>query len=129
MKTISKSLLATLIAITLACGYSKKTTPPAAGQMPAISQLSPTSTTAGAAQFALEVDGSNFTSTATVNFGATKVTTQWTSAGKLEATIPASAVMTSGTVHVTVTNPGTPGGIYGGGTQPATSAPVDFSVN
>lgn len=129
MKTVNTILLGILIAITLGCGYSKKTTPPTAGQMPAISQLNPASTAAGSAQFTMEVDGSNFSSKAAVTFGTTQVATQFSSAGKLEATIPATAVMTSGTVHVTVTNPGTPGGIYGGGTQPETSAPVDFTVN
>jgi len=118
-----------LFAVGSGCGYSKKTTPPTPGTMPAISQLSPSSTTAGSAQFTMEVDGSNFSSNATVSFGAAQVTTQFSSAGKLEATIPSTAVMNSGTVHVTVTNPGTPGGAYGGGTQPATSAPVDFTVN
>jgi hypothetical protein len=118
-----------LLAAGLGCGYSKKTTPPTPGQMPAISQLSPSSTAAGSAQFTMEVDGSNFSSNATVSFGTAQVTTQFSSAGKLEATIPSTAVMNSGTVHVTVTNPGTPGGMYGGGTQPATSAPVDFTVN
>jgi hypothetical protein len=38
-------------------------------------------------------------------------------------------VSASGTVPVTVTNPGTPGGIYGGGTSPATSSPMNFTVN
>jgi hypothetical protein len=32
-------------------------------------------------------------------------------------------------VPVTVTNPGTPGGIYGGGTSPATSMPMTFMIN
>jgi hypothetical protein len=45
------------------------------------------------------------------------------------ATIPASAVMTTATVPVTVTNPGTPGGIYGGGTAAASSAPMNFTIN
>ena len=129
MKIARTLTLLVLLAVGLGCGYSKKTTPPSPGQMPAITQLSPSSTTAGSAQFAMEVDGSNFSSKATVTFGTTQVTTQFSAAGKLEATIPASAVMTSGTVHVTVTNPGTPGGVYGGGTQPATSAPVDFTIN
>ena len=129
MKIANTLALMVVLGAGIGCGYSKKTTPPAAGQMPAISQLSPSSTAAGSAQFTMEVDGSNFSSNATVSFGTTQVTTQFSAAGKLEATIPATAVMTSGTVHVTVTNPGTPGGIYGGGTQPATSAPVDFTIN
>jgi hypothetical protein len=47
----------------------------------------------------------------------------------LTATIPASAVSASGTVPVTVTNPGTPGGQYGGGTTAVTSAPMNFTIN
>ena len=129
MKIANTLALLILFAIGLGCGYSKKTTPAAAGQMPAISQLSPSSTTAGSAQFTMEVDGSNFMSNATVSFGATQLTTQFSSAGKLEAIIPSTAVMSAGTVHVTVTNPGTPGGMYGGGTQPATSAPMNFTIN
>jgi hypothetical protein len=43
--------------------------------------------------------------------------------------VPATAVAAAGTVHVTVTNPGTAGGIYGGGTQPETSVAMDFTVN
>lgn len=129
MKIAKLLALLVLLAVGLGCGYSKKTTPPSAGQMPAINQLNPSSAAAGSAQFTMEVDGANFSSNANVNFGATQVTTQWSTAGKLEAMIPASAVMSSGTVHVTVTNPGTPGGMYGGGTQPETSAPVDFTIN
>jgi hypothetical protein len=43
--------------------------------------------------------------------------------------IAATAIMNSGTVPVTVTNPAIPGGIYGGGTAAATSAPMNFTIN
>ncbi len=45
MKTVQRVLLAGLLAIGLACGYSKHTTPPQAGTMPAITQLSPNNCT------------------------------------------------------------------------------------
>jgi hypothetical protein len=77
----------------------------------------------------LEVDGSKFGTTATVNFGTTAINPTFVSSGKLQAMVPATAVAAAGTVHVTVTNPGTPGGMYGGGTQAATSAAMDFTVN
>jgi IPT/TIG domain len=96
--------------------------------MPTITQFSPASATHGGGAFTLEVDGSNFSAAAVVNFNGV-VQTTWVSATKVEAMIPASAIMNSGTVPVTVTNPGTPGGIYGGGTQPATSSPMDFTIN
>jgi hypothetical protein len=77
----------------------------------------------------LEVDGSKFNANASVNFGATAINPTFVDATKLVAMVPAAAVSSAGTVHVTVTNPGTPGGLYGGGTQPATSVAMDFTVN
>jgi len=119
-----------LASIGVGCGYSKPATMPAApGTMPAIAQLTPPSTAAGSSQFTLEVDGSNFNGNAVVNFNGTAMSTTWSSAGKVMASIPAAAVAASGTVPVTVTNPGTPGGIYGGGTQAATSQPMNFTIN
>jgi hypothetical protein len=131
MNMTSKTLIITaLLAVGLGCGYSKPATmPPGPGTMPAITQLNPASATAGGASFTLEVDGTNFAGAAVINFNGAAQTTQWTSASKVEATIPASAIMNSGTVPVTVTNPGTPGGPYGGGTNPATSAPMNFMIN
>ena len=131
MKRVQTVLLATLLAIGLGCGYSKKSNmPPTPGTMPAISQLSPSSQAAGSATFQLEVDGSNFNGNAVVNFNGVAMTgTSWVNAGKLEVMIPSSAIMTAGTVPVTVTNPGTQGGIYGGGTQAETSAAMNFTIN
>jgi hypothetical protein len=97
--------------------------------LPVISQLTPASANAGAPAFMLEVDGSKFGGQATVNFGATKINPTFVNSGKLQAMVPATAVAAAGTVHVTVTNPGTPGGLYGGGTQPETSVAMDFTVN
>jgi hypothetical protein len=77
----------------------------------------------------MEVDGSNFGGSAKVNFNGTAMPTTFATGTKLTATIPASAVATAGTAKVTVTNPGTPGGQYGGGTAAATSAPMDFTIN
>lgn len=127
MKLLTIVLLATL---GVGCGYSKPATTPAQpGTMPAIAQLTPPSTAAGSSTFTLEVDGSNFNSNAVVNFNGAAMTTAFSSGTKVMATIPASAVMNSATVPVTVTNPGTPGGAYGGGTQAETSQPMNFTVN
>lgn len=119
-----------LAAMGVGCGYSSKTTTPATpGTVPVIAQLTPASANSGAPAFTLEVDGSKFATTATVNFGTTALNPTFVNSGKLTAMVPASAVATAGTVHVTVTNPGTPGGLYGGGTNPATSVAMDFTVN
>jgi hypothetical protein len=133
MKTVNTLLLGTLIAITLACGYSAKTTPPAAGSVPAIAQLSPNSTTAGGAAFTLIVNGSNFGTKSVVNWNGTaqSANTTFVTGSQLMVAIPTSMIATSGTVQVTVTNPGTPGtGMYGsGGTLAETSSPMNFTIN
>ncbi|MGO9086967.1 MAG: IPT/TIG domain-containing protein [Candidatus Sulfotelmatobacter sp.] len=73
--------------------------------MPAISQLNPADATAGGAQFQLEVDGTNFAANAIVYFNSAGEPTTVVSSSKLEAMIPASAIMKAGMVQVTVTNP------------------------
>ena len=129
MKTVNTILLGTLIAVTLACGYSKPSGS-GAGSMPAIATLNPTSAHAGDATFMLTVNGSNFASKATVNWNSTAQTTTYVTAGQLTISVPASAVAAAGTVQVTVTNPATSsGGIYGGGTPAQTSTAVTFTIN
>lgn len=118
-------MLVTLVAFGLGCGYSSSKTTTTT-MTPAINQLNPGSVTHGSAQFQLEVDGMNFASNGVVNFNKVAVSTTFVSSGKLEATIPASAVMTAGTASVTVTNPGS-GGIYG--TPPVTSAAMSFTID
>jgi hypothetical protein len=118
-----------LAVIAVGCGYSsKKTTPPQPGTMPAISQLSPSSTSAMGPAFLLTVEGSNFNSNAVINFNGVAQTTTFDNSGQVKATIAASAITAQGSVPVTVTNPGTPGGIYGGGTQAATSTAMMFTI-
>jgi IPT/TIG domain-containing protein len=133
MKTVKTTLLITLLAFGLACGYSAKSTPPAAGTMPAIAQLNPNTATAGEAAFTLTVNGSNFGTKAVVNWNgaAQTATTTYVSSSQLTVTIPAAMIAASGTAQVTVTNPGTPGsGIYGtGATLAETSTAVDFTIN
>ncbi len=122
-----------LTALSVGCGYSKHTTPVQPGTMPTIAQLVPNnannSTNGGGVAFTLEVDGTNFAAKAVINFNGAAMTTTWVSAAKLTTMIPATAIMNKGTVPVTVTNPATPGGIYGGGTSAATSAPMNFTIN
>ena len=123
--------LAALLVAGLGCGYSaKSTTPPSAGTMPNISELSPDSATAGSSAFVLTVNGTNFNSNATINWNGTALpNTTFVTANQLMTTIPDSNLASSGTATVTVTNPGTPGGTYGGGTSPETSNSMTFTVN
>ena len=130
MKLLMVVLLTAAAATGVGCGYSSHaTTPQQPGTTPTIAQLTPPSTAAGSSQFALTVQGTNFTSAAVVNFNGAAMTTTFDAGNEVKATIPASAVATAGTAKVTVTNPGTPGGLYGGGTAAATSAPMDFTIN
>ncbi|HKH98079.1 MAG TPA: hypothetical protein VJ999_03140 [Candidatus Sulfotelmatobacter sp.] len=128
---VKTMFLVTLIALTLACGYSSKTTPPVAGTVPTISQLNPDNVTAGGTAFMLTVNGSNFGAKAVVNWNGAAQTTTYVSAGQLTVAVPASLIAASGNVSVTVTNPGTPGtGMYGsGGTLPETSSAMTFTIN
>jgi hypothetical protein len=127
MKPVNTILLGTLIAITLACGYSSKNT--AGTAMPAIANLSPGNTNAGDPAFMLTVNGSNFASNAVVSWNNAVQTTTFVNGGQLTIAVPATAVANAGTVKVTVTNPAIAGsGMYGG--SPAqTSTAVNFTIN
>jgi hypothetical protein len=127
---IKAAVLVALSALTLACGYSSKTTPPVAGSVPAIAALTPASMTAGSAAFTLTVNGSNFGSQAVVNWNGAARTTTFVSGNQVTAAIPAADIATAGSAAVTVTNPGTPAtGMYGGGTLAETSSPMSFTIN
>lgn len=135
MKTLSTVLLAILATITLACGYGSKnyaTTTP--GNKPTITQLSPNSTTAGGAAFNMEIDGTSFNANAVINWNGTPqaASTTYSSTTKLMLAVSSAMIASSGSVSVTVTNPGTAGtgGPYGnGGTAATTSAPMTFTIN
>lgn len=128
MKTVYTIVLGTLLAATLACGYSSKNYGSGASSMPAISQLNPGSATVGEATFMLTVNGSNFASRAVVNWNANAQATTYVNGGQLAIQVPASAVASAATVQITVTNPATSNGMYGG--SPAqTSAAVAFSIH
>jgi hypothetical protein len=85
------------------------------------SPLVPSSTLAGGSAFVLTINGTNFVTGATVNFGANPALTPTTvTAGQILVTVPAADIATGGTINVTVTNPAPGGG---------TSAPVTFTIN
>ena len=131
MKNAKIVLVAALLALGLGCGYSSKssTTPASPGAMPAISALSPASAPAGSMGVVLTVNGTNFNGNATINWNGTALTTSHVSSNQLAATIPNADLATSGTATVTATNPGTPGGLYGGGTMAETSNSMTFTIN
>jgi len=123
------AIVVLLCALASGCGYgSKSTTPPQPASTPSITTLNPAGVIANSGAFTLEVDGTSFAANAVINFNGVKQATTLASAGKLTAQIPNSAIASAGPVPVTVTNPGTPGGIYGGGTTPVTSQAMTFNV-
>jgi hypothetical protein len=131
-KQFATMLLTALSAFTLACGYSSKaTTPATSGTMPTIATLAPGSATHGDAAFVLTVTGTNFSTTAVINFGGVAQTTNQVSTTQLTATISAADIANAGTVAITVTNPAVAGtGAYGsGGTLAETSGPMNFTIN
>ena len=130
MKTWNLVLVIGLATLAASCGYSHNYMQPTPGTVPAIAQLMPNSTTHGDPTFTLTVNGSNFNPNAVINFGNATLTTTYVSTAQVTASVPASDVAAAGAVAVTVTNPGKPGGQYGGGTQSETSnPPVMFTVN
>src|SRR5207237_633999 len=78
--------------------------------VPTITSISPTSTTAGSAQFTLTVNGTKFVSTSTVNWNGAPLATTFVSSTQLTATVPASLVATAATASITVVNPAPGGG-------------------
>ena len=130
MKIISVLLLAMLAS---ACGgySSPMAAAPQPGAVPVITELSPPNAQSGGPGFTLTVNGSTFNQDAVINWNGSKQGTTYVTGNQLTTAIPASAITTSATVAVTVTNPGhAGGGIYGaGGTASATSTPMNFTVN
>ncbi len=84
---------------------------------PEITGLSPSSATAGAAQFNLTVTGSAFVSGAVVQWNGTGLATTFVGSTSLTAIVPATDLTTAGTASVTVLS----GGV--------TSNPFTFTIN
>ncbi|MEW5868602.1 MAG: hypothetical protein AB1894_04950, partial [Chloroflexota bacterium] len=92
----------------------------ASNPVPTLSNLNPSSATAGGAAFTLTVNGTNFVNGSVVRWNGSNRTTTYVSATQLTAAITAADIASAGTVPVTVFNP-TPGG--------GTSNAVNFIVN
>jgi hypothetical protein len=105
--------------------------PPIPGPLtPIISSLSPGSTIAGALNFTLTVNGTNFLNTSVVEFNGSARSTTFVSATQLQAVITAADVLTPGASSITVVNP-----VDSGGASPAatfyvgTAAGPAFAAN
>jgi PKD repeat protein len=73
---------------------------------PAITALNPGSAAAGGPAFTLRVSGTGFEPTSVVQWNGAARQTQFVSSTELDASIPASDIVTTGSVPVTVLTPG-----------------------
>lgn len=88
--------------------------------IPSLSAIAPSATTAGTSQLSLVVSGSNFENSATVQWNGTALSSTWVSATEMTATVPANDISSVGSAKVTVVNPGPGGG---------TSAALTFTIS
>jgi hypothetical protein len=133
MKIANTVFLAALLAVSLACGYSAPaTTAPTPGGKVTITELSPNCTAPVPSTnppLALTVNGTGFIGTSVIYWNSMAETTMVVAAGtQLMTMIPATDVDSAGTATVEVTNPGTPGNQYGGGTTASTSNSMTFTI-
>src|SRR5438445_2262454 len=91
-----------------------------ANPLPAVTSLSPTGVNAGAAAFALTVNGSGFVGGSVVEWNGAARATTFVSSTQLQAAVLAADVATAGTAPVDVTSPAPGGGTSGG---------LAFSIN
>jgi hypothetical protein len=75
--------------------------------VPAITTLSPATTTTGGPAFTLTVNGTDFLNGTTVNFNGSPRTTTFVSVTQLTASINAADIASPGWDEITVSNPGT----------------------
>jgi hypothetical protein len=87
---------------------------------PALKSLSPAVVVAGASGIVLTVNGSGFTSSSTVLWNGASRTTTYVSTTQLTEAVPAADISASGVASITVSTPGTSGGV---------SAPLTVAID
>jgi hypothetical protein len=100
-------------------GASKEVTFEVQNPSAMLTSLSPLSVITGTGPTTLTASGTGFVPGAKVVFGGTDLTTTFTSSTSLDATIPASLLLNTGSVPVKVVNPAPGGG---------DSAPISFTI-
>jgi hypothetical protein len=104
-----------LCLIITACGCgsnnSPSNNPPPTNPVPAITSVTPSSASAGAATINVVLTGAGFVNGATILWNGVALTTTFNSATELSATVPASDLATGVAANVTVANPGPSGGV------------------
>jgi hypothetical protein len=75
---------------------------------PALTQLSPSTATAGGGPFTLTVTGTGFSSGTTLQWGGTSLPTTFVNATQLTAAVPANLIASAATVQITAVTDGAP---------------------
>jgi Chitobiase/beta-hexosaminidase C-terminal domain/IPT/TIG domain len=105
---VPANLLATagsvVISVTTSAGASAYAAFAVNVALPAITSLSPSSAAAGGAAFKLTVTGTNFDSSAKINWNGSALTTTYVSATSLTASVSASLIAKAGSATVTVSS-------------------------
>jgi hypothetical protein len=89
-----------------ACGGGTSAPPVNPGPTPAVTAISPNSSTQGGPPFTLSVVGSNFTTNSAVHWNGATQPTIFVNANLLTAAIPAGEIATPGPDNVTVVDTG-----------------------
>ena len=120
-----------LTLLTVGCGYGSNynSTTGTMAVAPAITTISPSSTTAGGPDFTMTVNGSNFSGSPTVYMNGTLQTTTVVSSSQLTVPVSASMIANAATIPVYVQT--TTQTVYNGSTTNSTlkSNSVTFTVN
>jgi hypothetical protein len=87
---------------------------------PVAGSISPAFSAAGGPAFTLTVNGSDFTTSSTIYWGSSPLTTQYMSANQLIAQVPATAIATEGITEITIQTPGS---------SASTSSPILIEVD
>ncbi|HEY3930523.1 MAG TPA: hypothetical protein VGL89_19275, partial [Candidatus Koribacter sp.] len=107
---VSKSLLALPLVVAFlftACGGSGGSNQePSGSSAPSISSIDPSVEAAGSPDTPLTVNGSNFSSSAVINWNGTALTTKFVNSGELTAVIPAEDLAVGSYAEISVTDGG-----------------------
>src|SRR5215472_6435601 len=135
-RRLTLALLAVaMVAGTAGCGSGSGATPgptptptptPTPNPTPSIGSISPSNAPAGALAFTLTVNGSNFLSNSTVDWGGSSRTTTFVSSSQVKANIGAADLASAGKVAVTVVNPAPGGGASSAATFTVAPATVSY---
>jgi hypothetical protein len=115
--------IAVCLGLAVGCGggaSSGSPAPPISNPTPTLASITPTSAVAGSADLMLSATGTGFVSGSAMAWNGVALTTSLVSSTQLQATVPASDLVSAGTAKITVMSPAPGGG---------SSFAINFVVN